>query len=208
MGMKPIDEQDHYEVLEVPRAARPEDLERAFRTARAAYADESLALYSVFDSGEADAIRERVETAYRVLSDTDARREYDELVFGRSELELEPKPEPVPEYSPSAEVYGEMEAEVEEEGQTFDGPSLRRARLRRGIELDQISDITKVSCTCLGYLEDEKFGDLPANVYVRGFVIAYARVIGLDAKRVASDYMARVEEVRGKKGRGRFPGRK
>jgi curved DNA-binding protein CbpA len=206
--MKSIEEQDHYEVLEVPRTARAAEIERAFRTARVAYADDSLALYSVFESAETTAIRERVETAYRVLSDTDARREYDELVFGHSELEPKPEPAVATEYSPSAEVYAEMEAEVEEEGQTFDGPSLRRARLRRGIELKQISDITKVSRSCLGYLEDEKFGDLPASVYVRGFVTAYARAIGLDPKRVASVYMARVEEARGKKGRGRFPGRK
>ena len=56
--MKSIEEQDHYEVLEVPRTARADEVERAFRTARAAYADDSLALYSVFETAEAVAIRE------------------------------------------------------------------------------------------------------------------------------------------------------
>jgi curved DNA-binding protein CbpA len=206
--MKPLDEQDHYEVLEIARTARLEEVERAFHIARATYAEDSLALYSIFESDGATVIRDRIETAYRVLSNTQARREYDEMMFGVSEVVREPEPLSAPDYSPSAEVYEEMEAEAEEGGQTFDGRGLRRARLRRGIELDQIADITKISCTNLRYLEDENFGDLPAGVYVRGFVTAYARVIGVDPKRVASDYMARVEEVRNAKGRGRFPGRK
>jgi curved DNA-binding protein CbpA len=206
--MKPLDEQDHYEVLEIPRTARLEEVERAFHLARATYAEDSLALYSIFESDGAAVIRDRIETAYRVLSNAQARREYDEMMFGASEVIREPEPSSGPEYSSSAEVYEEMEAEAEEGGQIFDGPGLRRARLRRGIELDQIAEITKISCTNLRYLEDEKFGDLPASVYVRGFVTAYARAIGLDPKRVVSGYMARVEEVRGAKGRGRFPGRK
>jgi curved DNA-binding protein CbpA len=206
--MKPLDEQDHYEVLEIGRSARLEEVERAFHIARAAYAEDSLALYSIFESDGATVIRDRIATAYRVLSNAQARREYDEMMFGVSEVVQEREPLSAPEYSPSAEVYQEMEAEAGEGGQTFDGSGLRRARMRRGVELDQIADITKISCTNLRYLEDENFGDLPASVYVRGFVSAYARVIGLDPKRVASDYMARVEEVRSAKGRGRFPGRK
>ena len=206
--MKPLDEQDHYEVLEIARSARLEEVERAFHIARATYAEDSLALYSIFESDGATVIRDRITTAYRVLSNAQARREYDEMMFGGSEVVQEREPSSAPEYSPSAEVYEEMEAEAAEEGQTFDGSGLRRARMRRGIELAQIADITKISCTNLRYLEDENFGDLPASVYVRGFVSAYARVMGLDPKRVASDYLARVEEVRGAKGRGRFPGRK
>jgi curved DNA-binding protein CbpA len=206
--MKPLDEQDHYEVLEITRSARLEEVERAFHIARATYAEDSLALYSIFESDSATVIRDRIATAYRVLSNAQARREYDEMTFGMSEVVQAPESLSAPEYSPSAEVYQEMEAEAEEGGQTFDGPGLRRARMRRGIELDQIADITKISRTNLRYLEDENFGDLPASVYVRGFVTAYARVIGLDPKRVASNYMARVEEVRSSKGRGRFPGRK
>jgi len=206
--MKPLDEQDHYEVLEIARSARLEEVERAFHIARATYTEDSLALYSIFESDGATVIRDRIATAYRVLSNAQARREYDEMMFGVSEVVQEPESLSAPEYSPSAEVYEEMEAEAEEGGQTFDGSGLRRARMRRGIELDQIADITKISCTNLRYLENENFGDLPASVYVRGFVSAYARVIGLDPKRVASDYMAQVEEVRSAKGRGRFPGRK
>jgi DnaJ-class molecular chaperone len=72
--MKPFSDQDHYEILEVSRNATREEIERSFRMAEATYADESLAGYSVFGEGDAQAIRERIEIAYRVLSDVDARR--------------------------------------------------------------------------------------------------------------------------------------
>ena len=57
----------------------------------------------------------------------------------------------------------------------------------------------KVSVSYLRSLEEENFGALPATVYVRGFVTAYARAIGLDAARVVPGYMQRVLAARPEK---------
>ena len=65
-----------------------------------------------------------------------------------------------------------------------------------------------MSIRSLQNIEEENFEDLPANVYVRGFVMSYARTIGLDADRVAVDYMTRVETSRTDQGRSRFLGRR
>jgi len=75
--MKPLSEQDHYEILEIPRETSQREIERAYQLAQATYADDSLAGYSVFAEGDAEAMRERIETAYRVLSDEESRRAYD-----------------------------------------------------------------------------------------------------------------------------------
>ena len=75
--MKPLSEQDHYDILEVPRGAGFQAIERGYRMARATYAEDSLAGYSLLEEGDAEALRERVEFAYRVLSDPEARRAYD-----------------------------------------------------------------------------------------------------------------------------------
>ena len=75
--MRALEEQDHYEILEIPRGASPGAVERAYRLARTTFADDSLALYSVVDPRDAESIRQRVEEAYRVLSDPAARHEYD-----------------------------------------------------------------------------------------------------------------------------------
>jgi len=216
--------QDHYAVLEVARNASPEEIERAYRVARETYDPDSLALYSVFGARDAQLIRERIEEAYRILSDMDARRAYDiSMVVEASDTEAPPPaPErtgvvdaamatgPGPGAPPSelSDEFREIEADAEEESGDFDGAKLRRARLRRGFELDQIADITKVNIRILRQLEEEDFEDLPATVYVRGFLSAYARTIGLDPTRVVSSYVPRVEGARESRSRGGFRGRR
>ena len=79
--------------------------------------------------------------------------------------------------------------------------------MRRGIEIADIAEQTKVSISYLRSLEEEVFDSLPAAVYVRGFVTAYARAIGLDAEKVAESYMSRFEDARGATTRGRLMGR-
>ncbi len=206
--MKPLSEQDHYEVLDVSRDVPHDGIERAYRLARATYGEGSLAGYSILDETDCAAMRERIETAYRVLADDDARRAYDAAL--RS---LEPPAEPglfdedeatalsAPVEEPAPlEPFEELE---EESSGDFDGARLRRARLRRGLELDDVARATKVNPTYLQFLEEERFEDLPARVYVRGFVTLYAGCVGLDPASVAGSYMRRFDEhLAGKKRRG------
>jgi len=197
--MKPLSEQDHYEVLELPRDAAREGVERAYRLARSTYADDSLAGYSILGSADSAAIRERIETAYRVLVDEDSRRAYDASLRA---LEAPPSPSPeqqvqaVLDMEPPETARASLDSfeELEEEpGQDFDGARLRRSRMRRGLELDDVARITKVNPTYLRFLEEERFEELPARVYVRGFVTLYASCVGLEAKSVAEDYMRRFD---------------
>ncbi|HEY8152865.1 MAG TPA: helix-turn-helix domain-containing protein [Myxococcota bacterium] len=201
--MKPLSEQDHYETLEVTPEAGAEEIERAYRLARATYADDSLAGYSVFDQGDAAAIRERIETAFRVLSDPEARRAYDDFLAGDG---LPVAPMLVEEAEETHEIQIPLDAfeDLEDDSVEFDGARLRRARLRRGLELDDVSRITKINSVYLSFLEEGRFGELPARVYVRGFVAAYASCIGLDPSRVAASYMKGYEAARPEQHRTRF----
>ena len=52
--MKPLTEQDHYEVLEVPRGASPEELRRAYQLAASTYRQDSMAGYSIFEKGDVE----------------------------------------------------------------------------------------------------------------------------------------------------------
>lgn len=213
--MKALHDQSHYEVLEVRRGASAEEIDRAYQIARAAYDSNSLATYSVFGERESLVIRDRIDEAYRVLSDASARETYD--LSARQETRAETAPMRIDaaavtqaiaeDLQDSGESFRELEADVEDETGGFDGSKLRRARLRRGIDLDQVANITKVSPANLRHLEEENFDELPATVYVRGFVMAYARTIGLDPQRVVKSYLERVEVARDDQERGRFHGR-
>ncbi|NNL84939.1 MAG: hypothetical protein HKP27_04765 [Myxococcales bacterium] len=83
----------------------------------------------------------------------------------------------------------------DDDGSPFTGARLRRARLARGIELEQVASVTKVMVRHLESIEADRYADLPAPVYARGFVSAYARCIGLDADRVCRDYMAALRDT-------------
>ena len=198
-----IPDQDHYELLELPRDASHEEVERAYRLARATWAEDALASYSVASEDELGSLRERVEQAYRVLSDADARGAYD-AALGRLRAPVPFEPDlGLDEEEKEALAPAELPAEIEpfeefagpEDGQ-WTGPALRRTRLARGLELDQINAITKINPMHLRSIEEERFDALPAAVYVRGFVSAYARCLGLDAARVANDFLERLQAAR------------
>ena len=74
------------------------------------------------------------------------------------------------------------------------GEKLRNQREQRGISLDSISTITKISPRMLRAIEDEHFDQLPGGVFNKGFVRAYARQVGLDEEEAVSDYLAALRE--------------
>src|SRR5262245_58191728 len=71
------------------------------------------------------------------------------------------------------------------------GSSLREARHRRGIEMAQAEQATKIRGKYLRALEDEQFALLPAETYVRGLPRAYADYLGLDGQLYVDEYGSR-----------------
>lgn len=201
--MRSVAQQDLYEVLEVPSDATPQEIERAYQIARHTYQPGSIATYSVFSDEDNAEILRRVEEAYQVLSDESLRREYDARLRrlhpegvegGGGELEAEP------ELPAAPRRYDELELdeEVEPDDGIYDGLVLRRIRMSRGVEIEEISAVTKISETYLGFLEANRYADLPAPVYVRGFLQAYARYLRLDARAVTASYMERYRQETGR----------
>jgi cytoskeleton protein RodZ len=60
------------------------------------------------------------------------------------------------------------------------GEDLRRERLARGIALEEITAITKISQRHLVALEEERFRQLPGGILNKGIVRGYASAVGLD----------------------------
>jgi flagellar biosynthesis protein FlhG len=194
--VRPFSEQTHYEILEIAREAPPAEIERAYRIVRATYAEDSLATYSIYDAAELRAIQERIELAHRVLADAEQRAAYDASLGTAERVELALSFADDDEVSASPELKGFEELG---EGGPFDGARLRRARLARGIELDRIASVTKINPTYLRFIEDDRFQELPATVYVRGFVTAYVRCLGLEPERIVPSYMERLLAARPEK---------
>ena len=60
------------------------------------------------------------------------------------------------------------------------GEYLKTVRLEKGIRLSDISSQTRISKDTLEALEAEDHARLPAEVFVKGFIRAYSRVVGVD----------------------------
>jgi cytoskeleton protein RodZ len=73
------------------------------------------------------------------------------------------------------------------------GETLRRERLRKELDLEQISRETKISPRLLEAIEQDDFDRLPGGVFARSFVRQYARFLGLDEEELASEVQKLVE---------------
>jgi cytoskeletal protein RodZ len=71
------------------------------------------------------------------------------------------------------------------------GSSLREARLRQGLDFPEVEQSIKIRGKYLRALEDEQFGILPAETYVKGFLRAYAEYLGLDGQLYVDEYNSR-----------------
>jgi cytoskeletal protein RodZ len=60
------------------------------------------------------------------------------------------------------------------------GERLRQERLRRGFDLNQIAELTKISPIMLEAIEADDFDRLPGSFFARSFVRQYAQALGLD----------------------------
>jgi hypothetical protein len=89
--MKPIDLQDYFELLDLTPSASAVEVELAYERAKAFLGPDSVATYALVDVGEARRAVERLEEAYRTLSDPALRRDYEESL--RRPLAPAPPPE-------------------------------------------------------------------------------------------------------------------
>jgi curved DNA-binding protein CbpA len=173
-------DEDPYAVLGLAPRASPDQVERAYRFHLDLYCDGSLATYSLVEPAELEAERARIREAYAVLSDPEKRRAYDEgRGFSPPDVQVLTFPGP----------GGRTEGEIPP---ALTGAELRRLREARGVSLRHMAAVTKIGVRFLEYIEDDRFAFLPPTVYLRGFLQEYARVVGLDPRRVAEAYMARV----------------
>ena len=202
----------HYDLLEVAPTASFEDIRRANRRIRDIYGTESVAISGLYDPAGLEAVHRRLDLAYTTLMDAAKRKDYDQELFP------EGVPAPPGPVAPPAEGSGpfrparptppvgvdDSSPAIERPPMPALGPKtdytgalLRQIREALGIELRELTERTKIGMAYLVALEAEHYGKLPAPVYVRGFLGEYARILGLDGRRVIETYLERYRAARG-----------
>ncbi|MCL1853969.1 MAG: DUF4115 domain-containing protein [Peptococcaceae bacterium] len=69
-----------------------------------------------------------------------------------------------------------------------EGGYLRKARQTQSLTLADVEEVTKIRRTYLQAIEDEAYGELPGDAYVRGFLRNYARTLSLDPDEIVRMY--------------------
>jgi flagellar biosynthesis protein FlhG len=192
-------EQNLYELLEIYPGASEEEVRRGLKRIRDLFGHGALAMSGVCSDTERETYQRMAQDAHATLVDKARRREYDRIAFpdgfphalvgggsirtpGLAQRVTRPH-----ETLPRVEVPGD---------QLVDGAFLGKERRQRGIELVDISNRARISVSYLEAIEEERFDDLPAAVYTRGFVTEFARFLKIDPGRAASDFMAKYEAGR------------
>jgi len=73
------------------------------------------------------------------------------------------------------------------------GEALRRERLKRNLDLEQVAHELKISVRLLKAMEDEEFDKLPGGVFTKSFLRQYGTFLGLDSAALVADYMRLTE---------------
>jgi cytoskeleton protein RodZ len=86
------------------------------------------------------------------------------------------------------------------------GRYLQSIRIEKKISLAKVSEETRIAVRNLELIEKEDLQALPAEVFVRGFLRAFARAVGADGGEAVKLYNARLKLESKLSGAGRFSG--
>jgi flagellar biosynthesis protein FlhG len=172
-----LDEEVHVrdcQLLGIDADSRLVEVDRAWRNLKAIYAEGSLATYGLLeDAGRQERLAQL------------------EGAFGRIARRLS-RPDAAQPVSPAGSREGCVSQLSPAESA---GRFLRQLRESAGLTLKDVAHRTKISSMRLDQIEQEMFERLPAAVYLRGFVLEYAKALGFpQPQEVAGLYLARYQE--------------
>jgi hypothetical protein len=73
------------------------------------------------------------------------------------------------------------------------GATLREARMRAKIDINEVETSTKIRAKYLRAMENEEWDLLPGDVYVKSFLRTYGDYLGLDTRQLLDDFRSRYE---------------
>ena len=191
----------YYELLEVHPGSPQHEVSRAYERAKITYSTENPALYTVFSSEEARELMKLIDEAYSVLGNAIYRNRYDEILKDPEtkieELTFQDIVGPLGgtkvdkqkiHFRPDYKVDPAMEDLILRHDHC-DGEFLKKVREYKNITLEKMSEITRINPHFVRAIETNDWEELPALVFVRGFVVQISRILGLDEKKTADSFM-------------------
>jgi DnaJ-class molecular chaperone len=213
--MKPLTEQNYYDLLGVSPQASFEEVQSAYDEAVSTYSNDSIPTYSLFTQEEREQILARLVDAYKILTNSQLRKEYNQVLMEKGELA--PQEIRFSSLEKTAVPKGKLkdvsvESLIQEErsenlNQAFDstldlfngytsvtGKNIKMVRLAREMTLEEVYRKTNIPKQTLEDIEEEHFEKLPALVYLKGFLKAYADALTVNQAQMVDGYVKRFLE--------------
>ena len=193
----------YYEILDVDPSASIWEIQQAYENALRLFQSNSVGIYTLFSKSELEQIRKRIQEAYDALNDAESRRNYQKSL-GIHVPEEEPELALSDSFSETPKTLetglmvereepGEeeevREEEIEEEIRFYSGRNLKKLREINRITIKTIAGITKISPIFLNKIEKDEYQGLPERVFVRGFIIEFAKCLKIDPEKAVHDFL-------------------
>ena len=205
--MKPYEEQNYYELLDIETDASPFEIRHAFQEMFERYQSDSIVSYSFFSEKQRKEILTRLEEAYLNLIDEKSRSAYDLILITNGKMsedrQFRDRPKaPIPLYDNRTKHIRPVAFGHEQHNTTkndavraflnqdiLSGSDLRAIRTTLEVSLDKIAGESKIKIGILQAIEADRLDHLPPLVYVKGFVKLYARCLQVDDTKIVNAYM-------------------
>jgi curved DNA-binding protein CbpA len=213
--MRRLTKKNYYSLLGISPKASFEEVQSAYDEARATFAHNSLATYALLSQEERDQILARLVDAYKTLTNTQLRREYNEFLIEKGELSSdeigksssitdEPPETRLREVSVESLIQEKASSSADRASQHnldlfgahayVTGASIKMMRIERELSLQEVYRKTNIPKQTLEDIEEENFERLPALVYLKGFLRAYADTLSVDRTQMMDGYLKRFLE--------------
>lgn len=192
---------DYYELLNVTTDCDNNKIKLAYENAILTYSPQNVDSQNTFSPDESKLILKMIEEAYAVLSNNHLKKIYDHLnesgIASDDQLSLEAlthiytlelesrKKLEKPQYSVNEEFEAKFKGLTE-----WPGSALKECREYKNMSLEYLNYRTKINSWYIQAVEEMNLANLPANVFIRGYVIQLAKELGLNEKVVADSYMS------------------
>jgi len=208
---------NYYEMLDVKPNAAPFEIRHAYNTALHVYESGSLASYSFFPEAERRNILSLIEKAYQTLINDQARKDYNEMLISRGELDAVEEAAPadkktvaifdvsrspaVKSYMTGKEALKNKIRQSQSIGKILVqnelcGADLKKIRTELDVPVEQIAQESKIRVDHLRNMEEDNMARLPAAVFLKGFVKSYLQCLCLEpVDELAVRYMNNIARL-------------
>ena len=167
-------EQNLYEMFEVHPRVSEEGLRRAYKRMWACFHPDHFSCYGLYSRAQLEALLNQLQEGFELLMNPQQRREYDAQVFPDGLPELPNKQSEPSTLSPILQplVSHKVAQNYWSPATSYHsfGHRLKDFRERCNISLTTVHERTKIALSILKLIEEDQIDQLPAAIYLKGFM--------------------------------------